>query len=124
MGESGGLFLGRHLNESGNIFIDQITSPSDEDKATKTSFWRSSVHWYKAIDIWKKEKETCAYIGQWHTHPEKTPNPSCVDTNEWMKSLKQDTYHDKYLYFMIIGVDVIRVWQNDLINGFSELERL
>ena len=39
--------------------------------------------------MWAASNGTVTYIGEWHTHPELTPNPSQIDLNSWKNLLPQ-----------------------------------
>ncbi len=112
--EAGGVLLGRFLKDSKNIIVDHISVPMIGDKRSRFSFVRNKKMHQKIIDNeWLKSNGTCNYVGEWHTHPEDYPTPSNVDTDNWKNRLKQDKFSTRYLYFMIVGLKEIRVWEGD-----------
>lgn len=112
--EAGGVLLGRFIKGSKNIIIDYITTPLLGDKATRTTFKRSHMnHQYHIFKHWITSKGTCHYLGEWHTHPEKTPNPSNIDLKEWKRKLLNDKFSHSYLFFVIVGIEEIKLWEGD-----------
>lgn len=114
MKEAGGIFMGRFIKGSKDIVIDAVTSPMEDDKQKRFSFKRLSPLHQAAIDTFYKEtKGTCHYLGEWHTHPEEDPEPSGVDRRDWKRKLKEDTFSNRYLYFIIVGIEELRMWEGD-----------
>lgn len=80
--EAGGLLLGSvHGN---HMLIEQATVPTTQDKRFRYMFERMPFG-HKAISLarWTASQGTVRYLGEWHTHPEDYPNPSCLDRSEW-----------------------------------------
>jgi integrative and conjugative element protein (TIGR02256 family) len=112
--EAGGVLLGRFIKDSKDIVIDKVTIPMVGDKRTRFSFKRSEVMHQRIVDReWNKSKGTCNYLGEWHTHPENYPYPSSVDREDWKRKLKQGNYSSRYLYFIIVGIKEISLWEGD-----------
>jgi len=115
--EAGGVILGRFIKESNNIVIDVNTEPMEGDIRTRTRFKRGEKRHQKIInEIWKESEGTCNYLGEWHTHPEENPSPSTTDIKSWTKILKNDVFSSKYLYFIIIGIESIGIWEGNSEN--------
>lgn len=114
MPEAGGVLLGRFIRQSKNIVIDKVSVPMSGDKRTRMTFKRLSPMHQQFIDKeWKQSKGTCNYLGEWHTHPEEDPRPSGVDTQDWKRKLKTDTFSSRFLYFIIAGTQQVRIWEGD-----------
>jgi integrative and conjugative element protein (TIGR02256 family) len=112
--ESGGVLLGRFIKDSKNIIIDRITVPMIGDKQERTRFKRNEKTHQRIIDAaWRNTNGTCNYLGEWHTHPENHPSPSKIDKESWKKKLGGDSFSSRYLYFIIIGIKSICVWEGD-----------
>ncbi|WP_083634754.1 Mov34/MPN/PAD-1 family protein [Desulfovibrio sp. DV] len=109
--EAGGLLLGRHLIDSPNIIIDDITAPLECDKRSRFSFFRSLSHNLIAKGQWLSSGKTCITLGTWHSHPEVYPEPSLQDWNDWKKVLRKGRYPSPFLFFLILGIESVRVWQ-------------
>lgn len=121
--EAGGILLGRHLLDSEDIVIDEITAPQSTDIRTRYSFFRSKIHERIARQHWASEACTQAYLGCWHTHPEDNPIPSSVDINDWQNVVANDTFEGDRLFFPIVGRKSIRVWTKTRSGEFYELEK-
>jgi len=119
--EAGGVLLGRHLIDSDDAVVDEITFPQSSDRRTRFSFFRSRKHEHIARERWLAEANTLAYLGLWHTHPEDSPTPSSVDRQDWQKAVTQDTFDGPRLFFLIVGRCEIRVWTKSRTGGIREL---
>jgi integrative and conjugative element protein (TIGR02256 family) len=119
--EAGGVLLGRHLLESPDIVVDEVTVPQKLDLRSRFSFFRSKQHGEVALARWLTERQTLAYLGLWHTHPETDPNPSGVDRNDWEQAVAKDSFDGDRLFFPIVGIERIRVWTKSRRSGIREL---
>lgn len=108
--EAGGVMMGRHLLDSDDVVVDEVSTPQDTDRRSRFNFFRSRKHEQVARQRWLKEQSTSAYLGLWHTHPERDPTPSGVDRNDWQQAVASDTYEGDRLFFPIVGTHCIRVW--------------
>ncbi|MFP7494750.1 Mov34/MPN/PAD-1 family protein [Terribacillus saccharophilus] len=114
--ESGGILIGRILVENGNYILDTVTEPMYDDKQTRYSFFRSyKGHNEYYEEYLKKMDYRSFYFGEWHTHPEADPTPSTVDKRDWERISKLQ-YDSQYLFFVIQGIQEIRIWCADLYN--------
>jgi integrative and conjugative element protein (TIGR02256 family) len=121
--EAGGVLLGRHLLESKDIVIDEITEPQRQDIRSRFSFFRSNRHNYLAKEQWLLSNQIMAYLGLWHTHPEHEPNPSSTDINDWKNALSHDTYTGNKLFFVIVGIKNIGIWMGNRDGKIIKLEK-
>lgn len=97
--EGGGIFLG---NQRGNnLEVVDATVPERGDRCGRYYFQRiSKSHQNKADQLWERSGFTITYLGEWHTHPEKIPEPSHQDISEWKEKLNG---YDYPLILVIIG---------------------
>ena len=109
--EAGGLLLGRHLKNCSHLAVDHISKPQRGDKRSRYGFFRGKGHQKIAHKYWAISNSTCAYLGNWHTHPEPYPEPSQTDINDWLNVLKNDVYEGNHLYFIIVGTREIACWE-------------
>lgn len=121
--EAGGVLLGRHLLESGDLAVDEVTVPQTTDICTRTSFFRSAAHQALALAKWHASGGTCGHLGLWHTHPEPVPTPSSIDLSDWRNALVADRFEGASLLFVIVGQRAVRCWQGwrDTNGEFLEL---
>lgn len=120
--EAGGVLLGRHLLDSADVVVDEVTTPQNTDKRGRFSFFRSNRHEALARERWHSEASTMAYLGLWHTHPEVDPTPSGVDHNDWAQAVSKDTFEGERLFFPIVGTQCIRVWTLTRRGTLKELQ--
>lgn len=112
--EAGGVLLGRHIADSDDIVVDDLTVPMRGDRRGRYYFVRGQEAHQKIIDrVWRDSGGTCTYLGEWHTHPEPVPTPSSVDCTNWKRKLKQDRFNG-CVFFVIVGTHDVRVWEGHL----------
>lgn len=110
--EAGGALLGRWIRGSLDVVADDCTCPTKGDKRTRNSFFRSARRHQDQVDTaMLASGGTCGYIGEWHTHPERDPTPSTVDTADWSRRLRKDRVDVDYVFFVIVGTAVVRAWR-------------
>lgn len=120
--EAGGVLLGRYIRESPDIVIDEVTVPMIGDRRRRYSFYRDRQRHQKAIDqAWQETEGTSTYLGEWHTHPEDIPIPSDTDVKNWKCRLKEDIFSGNALYFIIIGIENLRIWEGSKSSLSYEL---
>lgn len=119
--EAGGALLGRHLLDSMDFVVDEVTVPQKQDRRSRFSFFRSMRHNALARERWAATRGTSAYLGLWHTHPERDPSPSSVDRRDWENAVAHDTFEGDRLFFSIVGIDRIRVWTKSRGGPIEEL---
>lgn len=110
--EAGGVMMGRYIIESRDIVIDKISFPMPGDRATRITFYRKKKAHQLIIDReWEASNHTCTYLGEWHTHPQPLPSPSCIDEFNWKRKLKNDVVDSDSLFFLIVGTSDMRIWE-------------
>jgi len=119
--EAGGALLGRHLVDSENLIVDEVTTPQNQDRRSRVSFFRSKQHGGIARARWIAGNSTMAYLGLWHTHPERDPTPSGADRRDWENAIEKDSFEGDRLCFAIVGTDRIRVWSKTREGPIEDL---
>jgi integrative and conjugative element protein (TIGR02256 family) len=120
--EAGGVLLGRYLLNSLDVVIDDITIPMWGDRRSRNSFYRDRERHQTAIDeAWILSGYTTTYLGEWHTHPENVPTPSRIDFNNWSDRLDRDNHSNNTLYFVIIGITDVGVWEGEKYTNIFRL---
>jgi integrative and conjugative element protein (TIGR02256 family) len=110
--EAGGLLLGRHILDSCDMVVDVVTVPMPGDLRTEYGFRRrSKMHQVLMERAWRDSKQTCTYLGEWHTHPQAVPVPSMVDKENWRIRMRDDLYEGDTLFFIILGTERMVVWE-------------
>lgn len=119
--EAGGVLLGRHLLDSRDVVVDDVTTPQAADRRSRFGFFRSRRHEALAQERWRQQAGTSAYLGLWHTHPEPDPTPSSVDYRDWQQAVAGDAFEGDRLFFPIVGTNSIRVWTLSRRGTFKQL---
>ncbi len=103
--ETGGIFIGRFFDDNYTIYISEILSPK-KTVNTEISFTRHVEDLNKYIEKrFKESKGEFTYVGEWHSHPNGSPEYSGKDFDA-MTKIAQD----------------VQIQTNNpilLINGFS-----
>lgn len=109
--EAGGILIGKENISNSNLIINNITSPMAQDNRCYNRFIRrDSCHISYFNTLYKKNKETLRYIGEWHTHPEAEPIYSSLDLKNWKRICRGSDYENSY-YHIIVGFEVVRMWK-------------
>lgn len=114
--ESGGILIGYYIDNY-SFFISDISTPSDDDVAARYSFVRTFRKAQKVIaHYFNLSKNKKIYLGEWHTHPEEVPTPSCIDQISFEKQLKVNQLNSKIIFMLIIGTAGIYVASYDVMG--------
>jgi len=109
--EAGGVLIGRHLLGTEDIVADYVTTPMQGDKRTRFSFYRGQKQHQRAVDrAWAASGGVYTYLGEWHTHPESVPSPSCLDRREHIRTI-QTARCSHPIFFLILGTETARTWE-------------
>lgn len=105
--EAGGILMGYYIDDY-SFFISDLTIPSNYDKSSRFNFIRSFINAQKFINhFFKSSRGKKIYLGEWHTHPEKSPTPSSTDLVSFEKQLKKNKLNSKFIFMIIIGIEGI-----------------
>jgi hypothetical protein len=58
--EAGGVLMGRHLLDSHDVVVDEVSTPQDADRRSRCNFFRSREHEQVARQRWRQEYSTSA----------------------------------------------------------------
>lgn len=124
--EAGGLLLGRYIKKSNDIVIDKVTIPFEHDIRKRYFFCKKDLQHQDIIDQeWESSEGTCNYLGEWHTHPERTPSPSSFDIEDWRRKVVRDSFEYHSLFFIIVGIEEVKAWEVPVKDkSISELEKI
>jgi integrative and conjugative element protein (TIGR02256 family) len=116
--EAGGMLLGRLINGSDDVIIDEVTEPASSDRRGRLFFMRSKKHAQQHVNsAWEESERTRNYLGEWHTHPEDDPVPSTQDLYNWRRIATVAQYEQDYLFFIIVGRNKTRIWELHKVRG-------
>ncbi|WP_100612825.1 Mov34/MPN/PAD-1 family protein [Confluentibacter lentus] len=101
--EAGGILIGYYLEDNNYSIIDS-SSPSRFDKSSRYNFTRSKKNSQKIINKnFKDSKGKKIYLGEWHTHPEDYPTPSCLDKKSILEQIRGNILNSKIIFMLILG---------------------
>jgi integrative and conjugative element protein (TIGR02256 family) len=101
--EAGGILLGYYFGNN-QFSIVEVSTPSSEDKATRYGFVRSKTKAQKLVrEKFVNSKGKIIYLGEWHTHPEEFPTPSCIDRKSILERTTKDTLNSDVIFMIIVG---------------------
>lgn len=115
--EAGGILIGRHIVDTPDVVVDSVTIPMPGDSRGRWWFYRHGRgHQQEMDNAWRESCGTCTYLGEWHTHPQPLPSPSCIDMYGWRRKLNAGDYEGDSLFFLIVGTQAVRVWEGEAIS--------
>lgn len=110
--EAGGVLLGRFIKNTPDVVVDEVTRPGPADRRSRYRFFRAAPPAQRAVDLaWSASGGTVVYLGEWHTHAEDDPKPSCVDRRDWKRIVRRARFEQDSLFFIIAGRVELRVWE-------------
>lgn len=97
--ETGGILLG--LRSAGRIHITVAGEPGPAAQRAPTRFLRDRVHADRlAENAWIDHRAD--WIGEWHTHPNVSPEPSVIDYESYVRHLADpDLNFDKFVAIIV-----------------------
>lgn len=108
--ESGGIIAGTLLPAEKKILVTDITEPQQKDIRSIFAFKRSEFGHQEIMDrLWEESQHKKTYLGEWHTHNQRIPQPSCIDRRNWTK-ISHRKQNSEWLFFIIIGTEQIGIW--------------
>lgn len=109
--EAGGILLGRLIDVSRDVVVDEATVPDKSDRRSRFNFFRSKKTAQGRVNAaWKETKQTRNYLGEWHTHPEDCPAPSGHDIENWIRIVSESKFEQEALVFVIVGRKMTNAW--------------
>jgi integrative and conjugative element protein (TIGR02256 family) len=110
--EAGGMLLGRLIDGTEDIVVDEVTVPVARDKRHRFSFFKAKDTAQKqVVDAWENSTQTRNYLGEWHSHPEDDPSPSGTDLSNWRRIVRESQFEQGSLMFLIVGRVSVRAWE-------------
>jgi integrative and conjugative element protein (TIGR02256 family) len=110
--EAGGMLLGRLILGGNDVVVDSASEPAPEDRRARYWFRRARRPAQTVVDrVWRESNGVVNYLGEWHSHPERIPSPSCIDRRDWRRVSRLTKSEADHLLFVIVGTEAIRIWQ-------------
>lgn len=99
--ERGGILLGSRRGI--HLHVIEATLPMRWDIASAFMFKRSARgHQEAALKSWKASNHIVDWIGEWHSHPERHPEPSGKDLRTWRRIVEE---RGARMAFLIVGYE-------------------
>ncbi|WP_159647807.1 MULTISPECIES: Mov34/MPN/PAD-1 family protein [Sphingomonadaceae] len=104
--EAGGLLLG--FRKGRHLHVIEATTPYAWDSQSRVSFIRSpKAHRMRALRLWKESHKRVDWLGEWHSHPGFSPNPSGIDNRNWKQLVR---HHKAPMVFPICNGRTTAIW--------------
>jgi integrative and conjugative element protein (TIGR02256 family) len=97
--EAGGQLFARVRKNDWDIIT--ATGPRAGDRRGRFSFWPHRAS--EQGEIFEHHARGLDYVGDWHTHPEDTPNPSTDDLTSIAEVVRRSTHHLPGFLLLIVG---------------------
>lgn len=115
--EAGGILIGERRGR--HIVITDISEPGLGDIRSRNQFTRKGEHHrHKANESFRTSGGYQDYVGEWHTHPEDHPHPSCLDMKSWRTGLSAS----QPMVMLIIGR--LSVWAGQKEGEGDDISKL
>jgi integrative and conjugative element protein (TIGR02256 family) len=119
--EAGGQLFGKVTPFE--LFISEATGPRPTDVRTRTSYKPDRVAEQNEINV--RHAMGLTFIGDWHSHPEKYPEPSGTDTFSMIECFRKSKHDLNFFVLVIVGQ--LPAWDGNFIGLYSRrglLERI
>lgn len=120
--EAGGILLG-HVGAKHDEVV-KATVPNRLDSRGSCFFNRSrNGAQFRVNRSWRKSHGSLIYLGEWHTHPSITPQPSLIDKNMMKKTFHETRMEIDFLYLVVVGLNQTCWVGRQTGTGLVELNR-
>lgn len=102
--ERGGVVIGQVSKSSGDILICRASIATQYDKSATNYFHRDKQAAQQIIDYeYYNSEGKNTYLGEWHTHPSTTANPSGQDLSMIKKQFEENELKNDFIFMFIVG---------------------
>lgn len=101
--ETGGVLMGQLYPKSNKIVVSHALICKHEFSSRYKLNLNIKCLQSKINKIWEDSCGTVTYIGDWHTHPEKNPQPSLLDYKTFVINYYQSQFNQNILLYMVLG---------------------
>jgi len=106
--ETGGILIGKYLDKH-NAVIIEVTGPTKDSKKSRYSFKSGVIGLIELLD--RKWNLGQYYIGEWHSHPNSSPQPSLVDDKQMYELSIDEKLNCPEPILLIIGGNQYTGWK-------------
>lgn len=97
--EAGGQLFARF--EPGRAVVERVTGPRRTDRRTRTTYLPDRAA--EQREIREMHAEGFHYVGDWHTHPERFPQPSALDRMTMVEMFEGSVTQAEGFLLLIVG---------------------
>jgi len=99
--ETGGILVGKYSLDRHTAIINKITGPPKGSIQGECTFERGVIDFNKVLgkDPFLRNR----YVGEWHYHPNSSPQPSIVDNFQMKKNAAKKSLNCPETILLIIG---------------------
>ena len=120
--ESFGVLIGSCSEDRAEYWVDLVTTPYEGDEGSRYAFLlQDGQHQQEVNDAFVSTHGQSVYLGTWHTHPQKNPDPSHIDIIDWRRCIARNK--DRKLFFVIIGINEICLYTKSFFR-FKKLKKI
>lgn len=87
--------------EGSKIVVEEATGPRPGDRRTRTSYLPDRAA--ERLEIEDRFRSGLHFVGDWHTHPEKVPNPSSRDIASIGESVLKSSHTLNGFILVVVG---------------------
>lgn len=99
--ETGGILIGSYNEQRDIAIVTKITGPTIDSKSGRTWFNRGTKGLQKLLNnAWQLNQY---YLGEWHFHPNASPDPSFCDQTQMIRIATCQQYKCPEPLLLIIG---------------------
>lgn len=118
--EAGGQMFARL--DGPEIVIERVTGPKASDRRSRTS--HASRRSVAQAEVDAMHRAGLHYVGDWHSHPERRPNPSWRDRMTMASRVRRSKHRLNGFVFVIVGTDAFPVGIAVIVHDGAKSHRL
>lgn len=99
--EAGGQLFANITKEGSHWFVSSVTGPRPSDHRSR--FFFHPDRRIERREIYAEFEQGKHYVGDWHTHPQQTPQPSASDTRSMGEIFEKSTHQLPGILMIIVG---------------------
>ncbi|PQJ36790.1 hypothetical protein BSZ35_00095 [Salinibacter sp. 10B] len=104
--ETGGILVGQYVNSNRVAEVSKVIGPPPDSTGGRYWFERGKRGLSERLNaLWD---DGVYYLGEWHTHPDKSPRPSVTDRTHMCKIQRSESYDCAVPVLIVVGGRIMR----------------
>jgi integrative and conjugative element protein (TIGR02256 family) len=99
--ETGGLLIGQYGAFGDRVAVSKITGPPSDSRRTPMSFIRGVAGLARRLAT--EWRQGLYLVGEWHLHPDASPQPSATDIGQTLTFAKASDYQCPHPVLVVVG---------------------